>query len=96
MEKIFDNWKDSPGGLTFETLITILTIENLNSDNRSYLTINCDTGQHSQFLRCLYIMVSQLFTRIISFFTRIISFLLKIIVAVAEEHDLDFYALYTR
>ena len=39
--------------VTFETLITILTIENLNSDNLCYLTINCDTGQHSQFLRCL-------------------------------------------
>ena len=36
--------------MTFETLITILTIENL--DNLCYLTINCDTGQHSQFLRC--------------------------------------------
>ena len=24
----------------------------MNSDNHSYLTINCDTGQHSQFLRC--------------------------------------------
>ena len=45
--------KDSPGDSTFETLSTILTIENLNSDNHSYLTINCDTGQHSQFLRCL-------------------------------------------
>ena len=53
IETIFDNWKDSPGDLTFETLITILTIENLNSVNHSYLTINCDTGQHSQFLRCL-------------------------------------------
>ena len=52
IETIFDNWKDSPGDLTFETLITILTIENLNSVNHSYLTINCDTGQHSQFLRC--------------------------------------------
>ena len=31
IETIFDNWKDSPGDLTFETLITILTIENLNS-----------------------------------------------------------------
>ena len=50
---IFDNWKDCPGDLTFETLITILTIENLNSVNHSFLTINCDTGQHSQFLRCL-------------------------------------------
>ena len=49
---IFDNLKDGTGDLTFETLITILTIENLNSDIHSYLTINCDTGQHSQFLRC--------------------------------------------
>ena len=52
IETIFDNWKDSPGHLAFETLITILTIENLNSVNHPYLTINCDTGQHSQFLRC--------------------------------------------
>ena len=52
IDAIFDNWKDSPGDLTFETLITILTIENLNSDNHSFLTINCDTEQHSQFLRC--------------------------------------------
>ena len=44
--------KDSPGDSTFETLSTILTIENLNSVNHSYPTINCDTGQHSQFLRC--------------------------------------------
>jgi len=54
IETIFDNWKDSPGDMTFETLITILTLENLNSVNHSYLTINCDTGQHSQFLRCLW------------------------------------------
>ena len=40
--------------MTFETLSTILTIENLNSDNHSYLTINCDTGQHLQFLRCYF------------------------------------------
>ena len=52
IETIFDKWKDSPGDLTFETLSTILTIENMNSDNHSYLAINCDTGQHSQFLRC--------------------------------------------
>ena len=52
IETIFDNWKGSLGDLTFETLITILTIENLNSANHSYLTINCATGQHSQFLRC--------------------------------------------
>ena len=49
---LFKNMR--PGDLTFETLITILTIENLNSVNHSYLTINCDTGQHSQFLRCFY------------------------------------------
>ena len=54
IETIFDNWKDSPGELTFETLITILTIESLNSVNHSYLTINCDAGQHLQFLRCLF------------------------------------------
>ena len=34
---------------TFETLITILTIENLNSDNLCHLTIKSDTGQHPQF-----------------------------------------------
>ena len=52
IETIFDNWKDSPGDLTFETLFTILAIENLNSVNHSYPTINCDTGQHLQILRC--------------------------------------------
>ena len=52
IEANFDYWKDSLGDLTFETLITILTIENLNSVNHCYLTINCDTGQHSQFLWC--------------------------------------------
>ena len=36
--------------MTFETRITILTIENLSSVNISYLTINCDTGQHSRFM----------------------------------------------
>ena len=52
IDTIFDNWKECLGDLIFETLITILIIENLNSVNHSYLTINCDTGQHSQFLRC--------------------------------------------
>ena len=37
--------------MTFATLITTLTIENLDL---CYMTINCDTGQHSQFLRCFY------------------------------------------
>ena len=41
--------------MTFETLITILTIENLTiHDNLCYLTIKSDIGQHSQFLRCLF------------------------------------------
>ena len=39
--------------MTFEKLITILKIENLNSYDHCYLTINCDTGQHSQLLQCL-------------------------------------------
>ena len=40
---------------TFETLITILTIENLTSDYDSNfdLTIKSDIGQHLQFLRFL-------------------------------------------
>ena len=38
IDTIIYNWKDSPGDLTFETLITILTIENLNSDNFCDLT----------------------------------------------------------
>ena len=49
IETIFDNWKDSPGDLTFETLITILIIENLKSDNHCYLTINSHTGQWTAF-----------------------------------------------
>ena len=50
----FDNWEDSPWRLlTFETLIIILTNEMLNSDNQYYLTINCDSGPHLQFLQCL-------------------------------------------
>ena len=32
------------GLVTFETLVTILTIENLNSSNLCYLTIKSDTG----------------------------------------------------
>ena len=39
---------------TLETLITILTIENLNSDHLWDLAIKSDAGQHLQFLRCLW------------------------------------------
>ena len=53
----WDNWDNFEKTVLetcdIETLIAFLTIENLNSDNYSYLTINWDTGQHSQFLRCL-------------------------------------------
>ena len=43
--------------VTFETLITIMTFENLNlHDNLCYLTIKSDTGQHSQFLRCFILL----------------------------------------
>ena len=39
---------------TLETLITILTIENLNSDHLWDLAIKSDAGQHLQFLRCFW------------------------------------------
>ena len=86
IEKIFDNWKDSPGDLTFETLITILTIENLNSVNHSYLTINCDTGQHSQFLRCFCPDIDVLFF-ISPFYHRLLPHLDQVIVI---DLDLEF------
>ena len=54
IDTIIDNWKDSPGDLTFETLITILTIENLNSDHLWDLAIKSDAGQHLQFLQCFF------------------------------------------
>ena len=46
----FDNWKDNPGDLWhlrqfFQLRIGI-------HDNLCYLTVTCDTGQHSQFVRC--------------------------------------------
>ena len=47
IETIFDNWKDSPGDLTFEALIKILTIGNLNSVNHFCLTIYCDSIRNS-------------------------------------------------
>ena len=42
--------------MTFETLISIPTIvRTWINDHPCYLIINCDTGQHSRFLRCLII-----------------------------------------
>ena len=47
----FDNWKDSPGDLWH--LRHWLQLRTWIHGNHCYLTINCDTGQHSQFLQCL-------------------------------------------
>ena len=58
IETIFDdwdNWKDSPGVETCDIWDTDYNSYNLRTwihDNHCYLTINCDTGQHSQFLQC--------------------------------------------
>ena len=49
-----DNWKDSPGDLWhLWHWLQFLQLRTWIHDNHCYLTINCDTGQHSQFLRCL-------------------------------------------
>ena len=50
---------------TLETLITILTIENLNSDHLWDLAIKSDAGQHSQFLGCFSVimMISTIHSR---------------------------------
>ena len=42
-------------------------------DDLCYLTINCDTGQHSQFLRCLKIL-KHVFLAALFFETHIVSF----------------------
>ena len=58
IETIFDNRKDSPGDLTFETLITILTIENLNLVNHSYqLIVTLDSIRNSCDVLTLYIFI---------------------------------------
>ena len=51
----FDNWKDNPGDLWhFRHWLQFWQLRTWIHDNLCYLTINCDTGQHSQFLRCLH------------------------------------------
>ena len=47
--------------MTFETFDQHLQLQYWKlrtwiNDNLCYLTINCDTGQHSQFLRCLKVL----------------------------------------
>ena len=50
----FDNWKDNPGDLWhLRHWLQFWQLRTWIHDNLCYLTINCDTGQHSQFLRCL-------------------------------------------
>ena len=50
----FDNWKDNPGDLWhLRHWLQFWQLRTWIHDNLCYLTLNCDTGQHSQFLRCL-------------------------------------------
>ena len=49
----FDNWKGNPGDLWhLRHWLQFWQLRTWIHDNLCYLTINCDTGQHSQFLRC--------------------------------------------
>ena len=49
----FDNWKYNPGDLwNLRHWLQFWQLRTWIHDNLCYLTINCDTGQHSQFLRC--------------------------------------------
>ena len=51
----FDNWKDSPGDLWhLRHWLQYRQLRTWINDNLCYLTINCDTGQHLQFLRCFF------------------------------------------
>ena len=51
----FDNWKDNPGDLWhLRHWLQFWQLRIWIHDNLCYLTINCDTGQHSQFLQCFY------------------------------------------
>ena len=54
----FDNWKDNPGDLWhLRHWLQFWQLRTWIHDNLCYLTNNCDTGQHSQFLRCLQFKV---------------------------------------
>ena len=46
------------------TLIIILTTRTWIHDNLCYLKINCDTGQHSHFLRCFYTLRKKLYFKL--------------------------------
>ena len=52
----FDNWKDNPGDFWhLRRWLQIWQLRTWICDNLFYLTINCDTGQHTQFLRWLFV-----------------------------------------
>ena len=54
----FDNWKDNPGDLWhLRHWLQIWQLRTWICDNLFYLTINCDTGQHSQSLRCFWVIL---------------------------------------
>ena len=51
----FDNWKDNPGDLWhLRHWLQFWQLRTWIHDSFCYLTINCDTGQHSQYLRCFF------------------------------------------
>ena len=59
-------WKDSPGDLWhLRHWLQFWQLRTWIHDNLWYLTINCDTGQHSQFLQCL---ISNLITTCMGLF----------------------------
>ena len=49
---IFDNWKDNPGDLWNLRRWQFSQLRTWIHNNLCYLTINCDTGQHSQWKKC--------------------------------------------
>ena len=59
--------KDNPRGLWhLRHWLQFWQLRTWNHDNLCYLTINCDTGQHSQFLRCFikHVLLAGRLTRI--------------------------------
>ena len=53
----FDNWKDNPGDLWhLRHWLQFWQLRTWIHDNLCYLTIKSDTGQYSQFLRCLLLI----------------------------------------
>ena len=56
----FDNWKDNPGDLWhLRHWLQFWQLRTWIHDNLWYLTINCDTGQHSQLLQCFNLLLKK-------------------------------------